>query len=123
MDYFGEMRMEDEDIPAFQRLHCSVCRKEFNYSRDNVFVCGGSRPLCSACCTQTEDSEVLKPCKYLSHGCTFWDADEAELAEHQGECPQRPVGCIFECESDMADEDNKSIDSGSSSGSNREPIQ
>ena len=20
------------------------------------------------------------------------------MAEHQGECPQRPVGCIFECE-------------------------
>ena len=149
MDYFGEMPM-DEDIPAFERLDCSNCHTEFNYSRDNVYVCGGSHPLCSVCCTRNDQvvhdlreklhhdpllgkpgivleggarlsptcvaepadrvayhanedpdedgSEVLKPCKYLNHGCTFWDADEAGLAEHQGECPQRPVGCIFECE-------------------------
>ena len=102
MDYFGDMPM-DEDIPAFERLDCSNCRKGFNYSRDNVFVCGGKHPLCSACFTQTGDGDVPQPCKYLSHGCTFWDADEAELAEHQGECPQRPVGCIFECEAEAAE--------------------
>ena len=106
MDYFGDMPM-DEDVPAFERLQCSNCRKEFNYSRDNVFVCGGSHPTCSACTTKIDDSAMPKPCKFLHQGCTFWDADEAELADHQRECPQRPVCCIFECEAETEDKDVK----------------
>ena len=67
-------------------LHCGApsCGREFNYSRDNVFVCGGRSPLCAACTTNTQSVGWPEPCRHLSRGCTFWEADEAALAEHQG---------------------------------------
>ena len=82
MDYFGAAAMDS--YPAFERLRCCNCSREFNYSRDNVFVCGGRSPLCAACTTNTQSVAWPEPCRHLSRGCTFWEADEAALAEHQG---------------------------------------
>ena len=82
MDYFGAAAAGSFPF-SFERLRCCNCGREFSYSRDNVFVCGGRSPLCAACTTRTQSVGWPEPCRHLSRGCTFWEADHAALDEHQ----------------------------------------